>query len=934
MGNKIKLLLGFLIMPIVFSCTNLGNNNTGKSSVLLDVTPGTISEVNPAIVAAAQYSESVDSENSKFLVLFYVNGKNDYSDRSIYMWPDDAYGYNATDVMKTVEQNGYKFGYFEIYDGTTLAAGLNNDVADALSSKTDVNIIVKIPGSAWTWQTPDIKMPISSGYKHFLIISDSTAKKEANIYGLSKIIEPTITSAIADSRNEIHVSLSVKYRLSESGSSNFVLSDSDGNEFTIIDTKNYEYKDSSDKTHNYTDKVYIKTSATLDTSKTYFVKHSSFKPDSGIKVDLSLLSKEIAGDFEYKENDLGVTLNGSSASFKTWVPVASDVKLILFKSSSSLSDPDKVENMTKQENGIWAISNVDVSSYKYYKFRITNFGKENDVCDIYAKSASPDSVASQITDINSDPNAIPTGYKNDISYGSKESYYNPFGNSGKETKHYMDAVIYEMHIRDWSRLAVTDSTGKFLDIANSSKIINHIKDLGVTHVQILPMFDYAQKVDDDSYNWGYNPYHYNVPEGRYVTKGYSDGTQAVREMREMIAAFHDAGIAVNMDVVYNHTSGTGSGSLYDMTVPYYYYRLNADGSYSNGSGCGNETDSSAPMFKKYMIDSLKHWMLNYHINGFRFDLMGLHETETMKEIYKELSAIDSNVMVYGEPWNGGTSPVKNPAGKANINECADTTYSENGVACFNDDYRNAIKGSEYPEFASGLVSEYSKANQQMIVKGLLSKCFSAELGRSINYVECHDNLTVADKLALLMNGKKSAEKGNWIGVSSDTEKSDIIKFGKINELKKRDELCAAFVFLAPGTAFINGGQEFLRSKNGDENSYISDDDTNEIKQSYIDEYSDVTAYYKALISLRKKYSSSFGSCENPEVLSLDNGVVMYKGGDFVVYFNTTSKNYSISEENQTSGYAVSFTSDGKFEISSETTKFVSVPSLTALIIKK
>lgn len=934
MGNKIKFLLAFLIMPIFFSCTNLENGDTGKNSVLLEVNPGTISEANPAIVAAAKYSETVDPENNKFLVMFYVIGKDDYSDRSVYMWSDGGEGINSTDFMNTVEKDGYKFGYFEIYDGTTLAAGLKKDIADALSSETDVNIIVKNPGSNWNWQTPDIKMPVSSGFKHYLIISDPETKKKADIYGLSEIIEPTITGAVADSKNEIRILLSVKYGLSESGSSDFVLSDSDGNEILIIDTKNYEYKESSDKTHNYTDKIYMKISTSLDVSKTYFVKHSLFKPDSGIKVDLSLLSKDIAGNFVYQGNDLGVILNGSVAAFKTWAPVASDVKLILFKNSSSLAQPDKTIDMNLLGNGIWSIDDVDVSSYKYYKFRITNFGKTNDVCDIYAKSASPDSVAAQITNINSDANAIPEGYKNDISYGAKESYYNPFGNSGKETKTYMDAIIYEMHIRDWSRLEVSDSTGKFLDIANSSKIINHIKDLGVTHVQILPMFDYDKKVDDDSYNWGYNPYHYNVPEGRYVTKGYSDGTQAVKELREMIAAFHDAGIAVNMDVVYNHTSGTGVGSLYDMTVPFYYYRLKADGSYSNGSGCGNETDSSAPMFRKYMIDSLKHWMLNYHINGFRFDLMGLHETETMKEIYKELSAIDPNVMVYGEPWNGGESPVKNPAGKANINECADTTYSENGVACFNDDYRNAIKGSEYPDFASGLVSEYSKANQQMIEKGLTAKCFSAELGRSINYAECHDNLTVADKLALLMNGKKSAEKGNWIGVSSDEVKSDIIKFGRIDELKKRDELCAAFVFLAPGTAFINGGQEFLRSKNGDENSYISDDNTNEIKQSYIDEYSDVTAYYKALISFRKEYPLSFGSCKNPEARALTDGVVMYKGGDFIVYFNTTSKSYSISEENQISGNVVSFSSDGKFSISSETAKLDSIPGLTALIIKK
>ena len=197
-----------------------------------------------------------------------------------------------------------------------------------------------------------------------------------------------------------------------------------------------------------------------------------------------------------------------------------------------------------------------------------------------------------------------------------------------------------MHIRDWSRAIVSDSTGKFLEIAESAKIIGHLKDLGVTHVQILPMFDYAQVNSDSGYNWGYNPYHYNVPEGRYVTSGYKDGTQAVREMRQRISALHDAGIAVIMDVVYNHTNSTGENSLYDKTVPQYFYRVKADGSYSNGSGCGNEVATNHDMVRKYVIESLRHWMLDYHINGFRFDLMGLAEKETMKAVYDELYKID------------------------------------------------------------------------------------------------------------------------------------------------------------------------------------------------------------------------------------------------------------------------------------------------------
>ena len=251
-----------------------------------------------------------------------------------------------------------------------------------------------------------------------------------------------------------------------------------------------------------------------------------------------------------------------------------------------------------------------------------------------------------------------------------------------------------MHIRDWAKAFSKDNDGKFTEITaelgDSGKFATHLKDLGITHVQILPMFEYAEKYSDKNYNWGYNPYHYNVPEGRYVDYDTNkNGNDAVFQLREMVQAFHDAGIAVIMDVVYNHTSGTHSGSLYDMTVPNYFYRQNETGGYSNGSGCGNETASNRFMYRKYMIDSLKHWMKDYHINGFRFDLMGIHESDTMKEIYEELYKIDNKVMVYGEPWAGGDTATDEGAEEA---VQSDTGL---GAGAFDDDFRNAIKGGEF-----------------------------------------------------------------------------------------------------------------------------------------------------------------------------------------------------------------------------------------------
>lgn len=912
------------------SCKN--NDDSDDLSPIFEAAPGSTSEINPVIIAAKEAADAIDSSQNQVVLVFYADGLTSYTDKTAYMWATGGDGKTCSKAFEDRKQGKYKFGTLVIHDGSTLASGLPADVGTAIAANKDVNIIVKNTGSSWSWQTPDLVLPISSGTKHFLVISSKTSKQSASVSALSGTLAPTITSAAMENATEMKVTLSVKLGLQIVASDNgFVLKDSTGSQISIADVKNYAYKDKSDRLHNFTDTLYVKLANNLDFSKTYYLSREKFGPANGIQVSTAAGLKASLKDFVYTDGDLGVKINGDgTATFKTWTPAASSVTLLLFTNSASLTTaaqevPMRIESST----GIASVT-TSVTGYKYYKYRITNNGVTNDVCDIYAKAASADSVAAQITDINTDSDAIATGTY-DTAYGSKESYYNPFGNSGAETKKYMDAVIYEMHIRDWSRLEVTDSTGKFLDIANGSKVIQHIKDLGVTHVQILPMFDYAQKNDDVEYNWGYNPYHYNVPEGRYVTAGYTDGTQAVKELRTLIAAFHNNGIAVNMDVVYNHTSGTGTGSLYDMTIPYYYYRMDASGNYANGSGCGNETDSSAPMFRQYMIESLKHWMLDYHINGFRFDLMGLHEAETMKAIYKELSAIDKNVMVYGEPWTGGTSPVVNGAGKSNINSCADDTYSTNGVACFNDDFRNAIKGSEYPDFGKGESSEYSPNTSNVVIKGLLNKCFSGKLGRSINYCECHDNLTLSDKLALVMNDKNKAEKGNWVGVTA--EPSQIISTGKQNELKKRDMLAASFMFLTPGTPFINGGQEFLRSKNGDENSYKSADSINEIKESYITEYADVTNYYKGLIALRKAYPDSFCYNQSPKAERIADGLIKFETGEFVVFFNSTTSSASIPEGKSVSGNVVTITT-GSVSVADAQTSETTVPSLSALIIKK
>ncbi|WP_230757586.1 pullulanase-associated domain-containing protein [Teretinema zuelzerae] len=584
--------------------------------------------------------------------------------------------------------------------------------------------------------------------------------------------------------------------------------------------------------------------------------------------------------------DLGLTLAGTSGTFKVWAPLAGDVSLLMWGETTEF-DPGSAAAVAMEfdgATGVWTAASVDVSGKVWYQYAISNGAETAYVCDLYARAASPDSVAARITDISSDPETMPAGWS--------ASYRNPFGANGTEAKPYTEAVIYEMHIRDWSRAFVSDSTGKFRDITaalneTGGKFYEHLRDLGITHVQILPSFDYAETNSNTAYNWGYNPYHYDVPEGRYVDyEGTNDGRKAVLQMREMVQAFHDAGIAVNLDVVYNHTSGTQKGSLFDQTVPGYYYRMTSTGSYSNGSGCGNETASNTRMFKKYMIESLLHWMNEYHMNGFRFDLMGLHESSTMKEIYEALSAVDPNVMVYGEPWTGGTSAVVNGATKATIDNSSASALV-NGVACFNDDYRNAIKGAEFGGFKKGHVQ--GTFSDAAIISGLSGSLktdsyaggFTAKIGRSINYVECHDNYTLADKLAISLAGGIS--QSAWKPYASFTAAQQ-------DELRAQNKLAAAYVFLAKGTPFINGGQEFLRTKKGDENSYSSPDAINEIDLSLKSTYSDVYKVYKGLIALRKSAGSSFmgETAASASTVNSVSGFTRYETGDYLVFFNATA----------------------------------------------
>ena len=903
MKRIINLIFTLIVsMLFVFSCadptTDDKDNNKSNSGGSNEekVAPGTI-EPTPEeakIVIAAREKLAPTDEDA---VLFYYRPDGNYEYWNLWVWADGADGI-AVHFADPIDVDGKKVAYVNFNNNSEVSSA----ISDILNSNGKVNFIVRksTPDAEWKAKDPgpDQSWQLSYG-RYFAVISGSS-----NVWVADANAKPQITSATMISQLEMKLTLSCKYAIKATPSDNgFKVKADDGSEIKIENMRNFTYRTSDKekdlKNKNYTTAFWVKLAGPVDLDKTWKVSHSSFIPDVGLDIGLNEVYSVVAAETEAVNETLGAIYTPAKTTFKVWAPLASDVNLLIYDDWKDAKKDGEKHNviLTEEEaaaattanngvrtqmtldktTGVWSAEVAEDLKGKYYTYEINNGGDTNRICDIYANAAAPDSVAGQIVDLATDTAAQPTGWE--------AEYTNPFTGS------YTDAVIYEMHVRDWSKAYGGD--GKFIELANSAEFIAHLKDLGITHVQILPAFDYAEKNEDPNYNWGYNPYQYNVPEGRYVVDHDTDGRKAVKDFRELILALHNAGIAVNMDVVYNHTNGTGEGSLFDMTVPGYYYRL-SNGAYSNGSGCGNETASNTAMFKKYIIESLKHWMNDYHVNGFRFDLMGLHEIETMKEIYAALKEIDSNVMVYGEPWNGGTAAVKNGITSASKNKIDEM----DGVGMFNDNIRNAIKGAEFGGFQHGFVQgKYEdKDNKDLIaevIEGLKgSPSLTKFPGRSLNYVECHDNYTLFDKLAMsyLEIEERDSSKGNLL--------ADLIAANGLNAVKAQNKMCAAIIFLAQGTPFINGGQEFMRTKNGDHNSYKSSDDVNAIDMSFVETNKDVYNVYKGLIALRKANPKSFGANAASATKAAD-GVVKYTAGDFMVYFNSAKAAFDID----TTGYS-------------------------------
>lgn len=414
-----------------------------------------------------------------------------------------------------------------------------------------------------------------------------------------------------------------------------------------------------------------------------------------------------------------------------------------------------------------------------------------------------------------------------------------------------DLVIYEMHWRDFSIDASSGlkNKGKFLALTEP-KAIEHLKSLGVNAVHILPSFDYASvdetKLDTPQYNWGYDPKNYNVPEGSYSTDPYNPVTR-IKEFKQMVQALHKAGIRVILDVVYNHTFNIDH-SNFQLTYPDMFYRKTADGKYSDGSGCGNETASEKPLMREFMLESVKYWIDEYHIDGFRFDLMGVHDIETMQQIRAEVNKIDPSIYIYGEGWSAGSCayPVDKLAMKAN-------TQQLNGIAAFSDDMRDALRGpfsddhkgallagipGEEESLKFGIVGGIAHPQVDMTKVNYDKKPWTNNPTEQVSYVSCHDDMCLVDRLKA--------------SIPSLTDKN-IPEKERTAELIRIDQLAQTAVFTSQGVPFILSGEEMLRDKKGVHNSYNSPDSINHLDWNNLQRYPQLFAYYKNLIQLRKNH---------------------------------------------------------------------------------
>lgn len=586
-----------------------------------------------------------------------------------------------------------------------------------------------------------------------------------------------------------------------------------------------------------------------------------------------LFSTREFDDKYYHHTYLGAIYHKKFTIFRVWSPAASHINLLLYNKCNLCSYETRIKIPMKESNGLWSLVVKGDLQGLCYNYEVNVYNKIHEVVDPYSKAVEVNGTRSVILDMSK---TNPENWKNDRS---------PI------LRNYTDAIIYEVNIRDISTHpdSGTIHRGKFLSLTedntksskNISTCLNHIKELGITHIQFMPIFDFSYLSVDEAnpikYNWGYDPQNYNVPEGVYATNSYNPACR-IFELKKMIQHLHKNNLSINMDVVYNHVHDAAN-SNFEKIFPGYYFRYYDNLQISNGSGCGNDIASEHSMVRKFIVDSVIYWAKEYHIDGFRFDLMGLIDIDTMNLLRKKLNMFEKSVMCYGEGWNLNTSLNNNlKAADYNSTKLPD-------IGFFNDKIRNFIKGDVFNIYDKGFAT--GKPLLEENLRQSISCCFLPP-NQSINYVSCHDNHTLWDKINL-----------------SCAEES-------FDDKKKMIKLCAAINLTSQGIPFIYSSEEFCGTKNGDSNSYNKSQHINWVDWNRKNEFIDIFCYYKKLIDIRKKHpafrmttlqdiKNHLSFIDNTPANTIAYILKDYANGDswkeIIVIFNANKNNVSISIPN-------------------------------------
>lgn len=745
--------------------------------------------------------KTVDDFNAKsVLIIHYRRNDGDYSKWNLWIWPSLPESKEGKKYDFTGQDS---FGVYAVvpFDETVESAGF---IVRTDNWEKDVGVDRFAEFS-------------TDGISEIWVLTETEKFYTAN----TQIdLSPKIKGVIVDKKDEINVELSEAFDTKEwSGKITAYIGDK---EIKISDVYKTDPTDIS-----------VTSRITLKLADAFSIEDFS----ENLKVNVSGFVQEVPSIFRnvlndkeyfYDGDDLGLTYTDKYSQFKVWSPVSGYAKVLIFNNYND-EKPSKTYNMERDEKGVWSVKVSGNLEGKFYLYEFYSYGKVRRTVDIYSKAVSVNTKMSAIADLkNTEP---------------AEWYVRP------ELKNPEDSVIYEIHVKDFtidpSSGIPEELRGKYLGLVyeNSenpeglSTGISHLKELGITHVHIMPFQD-AGSLDEtkfsDTYGWGYDPKIYTVPEGLYSTDPENPLTR-IKEVKEMVNGFHKNGIRVVMDVVYNHTFQIGENSPFDQTVPYYYYRTNEKGDYTNGSGCGNEIATERLMMRKYIIDTLKYWVEEYKVDGYRFDLLGLFDKETVETISEELHAILPDVILYGEPWTGGGATLFGKGDQKDLN-----------VALFNDDVRDTIRGSVFNEtqkgFGLGALAKETRVKRTVVGSVYYSSSVNSwtnDPEETINYVSNHDNHTLWDKNALAIGVKPWEQE-------ITAEQNEI--------LKSSQKFSNAIILTSQGIPFLHGGVDFARTKEGDSNPY-NKEAPNVIDWNRKTDYQDVFDYYKGLIEIRKNHHS-------------------------------------------------------------------------------